>query len=220
MRVLVIAAHPDDEILGVGGTIQKYVKKNYEVYTYIVTDGSSTQYKGDSKILEEKKKEAIEANELLGVKEVIFGTLPDMRLDTISHVEINREISKVIEEIKPEIVYTHHYGDINKDHVEVYNSTLVACRPFNSSIKEIYLYEVLSSSEWGENRKKIIPDIFEVLSKEEIDLKMEAMKKYKTELREYPHPRSIKGIENLAKYRGQMISQNYAEIFEIVRIIK
>lgn len=217
-KVLVIAAHPDDEILGVGGTIYKYTKKGDEVYVYIVTDGSSTQYEGNSEILEKKKEEAKKANFKLGVKEIIFGNLPDMKLDTISHVQINKEISKVIEKIKPQIVYTHHYGDLNKDHQEVYKSTLVACRPYNSSVKELYLYEILSSSEWGEMSSQIKPMLFQKLTKEELRLKIEAMKEYESELRNYPHPRSLEGIMNLSKFRGQMISEEYAEVFEIVRI--
>ena len=218
MDVLVIAAHPDDEVLGVGGTMVKHVSSGDNVYVYIVTDGSSTQYEGNSKILEKKKEEAKKANFKLGVKEIIFGNLPDMKLDTIPHVQINKEISKVIEKIKPQIVYTHHYGDLNKDHQEVYKSTLVACRPYNSSVKELYLYEIPSSSEWGEMSSQIKPMLFQKLTKEELELKIEAMKEYESELREYPHPRSLEGIINLSKFRGQMISKEYAEVFEIVRI--
>lgn len=220
MDVLVIAAHPDDEVLGVGGTMVKHVSSGDNVYVYIVTDGSSTQYEGNSKILEKKKEEAKKANFKLGVKEIIFGNLPDMKLDTIPHVQINKEISKVIEKIKPQIVYTHHYGDLNKDHQEVYKSTLVACRPYNSSVKELYLYEILSSSEWGEMSVQIKPMLFQKLTKDELELKIEAMKEYESELRDYPHPRSLEGIINLSKFRGQMISKEYAEAFEIVRVEK
>lgn len=220
MDVLVIAAHPDDEVLGVGGTMIKHVSSGDNVYVYIVTDGSSTQYEGNSKILEKKKEEAKKANFKLGVKEIIFGNLPDMKLDTIPHVQINKEISKVIEKIKPQIVYTHHYGDLNKDHQEVYKSTLVACRPYNSSVKELYLYEILSSSEWGEMSSQIKPMLFQKLTKDELELKIEAMKEYESELRDYPHPRSLEGIINLSKFRGQMISKEYAEAFEIVRVEK
>lgn len=220
MDVLVIAAHPDDEVLGVGGTIVKHVSSGDNVYVYIVTDGSSTQYEGNNEILEKKKEEAKKANFKLGVKEIIFGNLPDMKLDTIPHVQINKEISKVIEKIKPQIVYTHHYGDLNKDHQEVYKSTLVACRPYNSSVKELYLYEILSSSEWGEMSSQIKPMLFQKLTKDELGLKIEAMKEYESELRDYPHPRSLEGIINLSKFRGQMISKEYAEAFEIVRVEK
>lgn len=220
MDVLVIAAHPDDEVLGVGGTIVKHVSSGDNVYVYIVTDGSSTQYEGNNEILEKKKEEAKKANFKLGVKEIIFGNLPDMKLDTIPHVQINKEISKVIEKIKPQIVYTHHYGDLNKDHQEVYKSTLVACRPYNSSVKELYLYEILSSSEWGEMSSQIKPMLFQKLTKDELELKIEAMKEYESELRDYPHPRSLEGIINLSKFRGQMISKEYAEAFEIVRVEK
>ncbi|QTL99734.1 PIG-L family deacetylase [Iocasia frigidifontis] len=219
-KVLVIAAHPDDEVLGVGGTIIKLVEKDYEIYTYILTDGSSTQYYGDTKKLNQKKEETFKANDILGVKEVIFGNLPDMKLDTISHVKINNEIEKITNKIEPEIIFTHHSGDVNKDHKLIFESTLVVCRPLpGNNIKKIYSYEVPSSTEWGDNKTKdyFIPNIYVTLNKKQINKKCLAMEKYKTELRDYPHPRSLKSIINCSQHRGNQVGYDYAESFILIR---
>lgn len=132
MKVLVIAAHPDDEVYGMGGTMAKLSDAGHEVHVLIVTDGCTAQYRNDLRlpeILAQKKEEARRANALLGVKSVHFGTLPDMRLDTVSHVEVNQLIEETVDTVAPEVVYTHFYGDVNLDHQMVYRSTLVAVRP-------------------------------------------------------------------------------------------
>ncbi|MBC2856179.1 PIG-L family deacetylase [Cetobacterium sp. 2A] len=222
MRILVIAAHPDDEILGCGGTINSYSRQGHEVYVYIVTDGSSAQYPNDIKKLNSKRREAVEANKKLGVKKVIFGNLPDMKLDTVSHINLNGEIFKVVNEIRPDIVFTQHYGDVNKDHKLVFEATLVACRPTENGVKKIYSYETLSSTEWGNTNSSdfFIPNTYVRLTGEDILNKKEAMNFYQTELRDYPHPRSLEAIENLAKYRGNQVIASYAESFILIREIK
>ena len=128
MKVLVIAAHPDDEVYGMGGTMAKLSDAGHEVHVLIVTDGCTAQYRNDPRlpeILAQKKEEARRANALLGVKAVHFGALPDMRLDTVSHVEVNQLIEETVDTVAPEVVYTHFYGDVNLDHQMVYRSTLV-----------------------------------------------------------------------------------------------
>jgi len=141
MKVLVVAAHPDDEVYGMGGTIAKLSSEGHEVHVLIVTDGSATQYKNHpdlDQIIANKKTEIKKANRVLGTKKVHFGNLPDMRLDSIDHVEINKVIEEAVNNIKPKVVYTHFYGDVNLDHQRVYESTLVACRPApNQAVKEI-----------------------------------------------------------------------------------
>lgn len=129
-KILVVAAHPDDEVLGLGATIKKLSATN-EIYVLIVTDGCSSQYSGQDveSLIEQKEKMAQKAAQILGVKQVLFGKLPDMKLDTVSHVDVNRVIENAVDEISPEIVFTHHYGDVNLDHQMVYRSTLVATRP-------------------------------------------------------------------------------------------
>ena len=131
-KVLVIAAHPDDEVLGMGGTVAKLVAEGVECHLLIVTDGSSSQYRESDdlvKIIEDKKQETKRCADILGFKSIIYGELPDMKLDCTPHIAINQIIEKVIEEVRPDTVFTHFWGDVNKDHQEVYKSTLVAVRP-------------------------------------------------------------------------------------------
>lgn len=221
MKVLIVAAHPDDEVYGMGGTIAKLTSQGNELYTLIVTEGCSTQYKGNREIIKEKKEEAIKANEILGVKEVLFGDLPDMKLDTLPHVDINRIIEEAINKIKPDVVYTHHKGDINKDHRMVYESTLVATRPTHlQCVKKLLSYQVPSSTEWSAPvvDEIFIPNIFEEIEKY-YDLKKQAILAYKTEIREYPHPRSLKYVEALDEINGLKVGIEKAEAFQIIREI-
>ncbi len=219
-RVLVIAAHPDDEVLGVGGTIAKYSEQGYEIYIHIVTEGASTQYPNDNKRLNAKRQAAVRANQILGGEEVHFGELPDMKLDTIPHVELNKELERIIKAVKPEVIFTHHSGDVNKDHKLICESTLVACRPVKGNlVKEIYAYETPSSTEWSDTKPKdyFIPNLYVRLTEKQLKNKCLAMKEYKTELRDYPHPRSIKSIKNYSKSRGNEAGYNYAEAFRLIR---
>ena len=121
-KILVIAAHPDDEVLGMGGTIAKCSEKGFEIALLIVTDGSSTQYKGKDveKIIESKRLETNAAAEELGIGKIYYGNLPDMQLDTTPHTQINAVIENVLDDFKPDIVFTHFEGDVNKDHQRVY----------------------------------------------------------------------------------------------------
>ena len=153
MKILVIAAHPDDEVYGMGGTIAKLSEAGDEVHVLFVTDGCTAQYRNDPRlpqILAQKQEEARRANALLGVKAVHFGTLPDMRLDTVPHVEVNQLIEETVDAVAPEVVYTHFLGDVNLDHQMVYRSTLVAVRPVpGQTVRELYCYRVPSSTEWN-----------------------------------------------------------------------
>ena len=219
MKILVIAAHPDDEVYGMGGTMAKLSSQGNEIYTLIVTEGCSTQYRGNKEIIEKKKEEAIEANKILGVKEVMFGDLPDMKLDTLPHVSINRIIEEIIDKVKPDVVYTHHKGDVNKDHRMVYESTLVATRPtYLQCVKKLLCYQVPSSTEWN---APVVDEIFIPNAFEDIEmyysLKEQAILTYKTEIREYPHPRSLKGLEISAARWGMVVGKKYAEAFELIR---
>lgn len=224
MKVLVIAAHPDDEVFGMGGTIAKLATEGKEVHVLIVTDGSTTQYKNSPnlyEILNKKKKEAKNANCALGVKKVHFGELPDMRLDSVAHIEVNRVIEEMIKKLKPEIVYTHFYGDINFDHQHVYKSTLVAVRPLpGQTVKELYCYKVPSSTEWSPQifSGTFMPNVFVDISKYCLK-KQEAIKLYETELRDYPHPRSIEYIEKLDRVSGLKYGIGSAEEFMLLRKI-
>lgn len=224
MVVLVIAAHPDDEVYGMGGTIAKLTAEGNEVHVLIVTDGSTTQYRDNpevGKIIDEKKKEALNANKALGVEKVHFGELPDMRLDETAHVEVNYVIEKVIKDIKPEVVYSHFYGDVNLDHQCVYKSTLVAVRPLpGQSVKELYCYRVPSSTEWSPqtNLTTFMPNVLIDISKY-CSRKYRAVKMYKTEIRPYPHPRSVEYVKKQDCAAGMKYGIGPAEEFLLLRKI-
>lgn len=217
-KILVIAAHPDDEILGVGGTISLLSKMGKQVDVLIFTDGSSTQYFDNEAILEDKFHEAKEANDIVGSKVLPRADFPDMRLDTIAHVDKNIALGKVISQGGYDTIFVQDRTDINKDHNELYESTMVACRPYpGQSVKHVLSYYVNSSTEWGNllKKKPFDPNVFIDIS-ETIDHKLSAMEKYTTEIRDYPHPRSTEAIRNSAKYFGNMVGTEYAEPFHLV----
>lgn len=221
MRMLVIAAHPDDEVLGCGGYIARFAEKN-EVFTTIVTEGCSAQY-ADSDIghlIEMKKEAAAAANHVLGVKEIFFGAFPDMRLDEVCHIEINRFIYEVIENIRPDLILTHHPGDVNLDHQLVYQSTMVASRPINKNRPDILLYETPSATEWHsyDMLTAFIPNVFIDISGT-LDRKIEALKCYDLELRSLPHPRSAYGLRAYAAFRGLSAGLEAAEGFRMLRAV-
>lgn len=225
-RVLIVAAHPDDEVLGVGGTISKYIANGANVKVLIVTDGSTSQYRGDpelNKIIEAKKAQTQKAAELLGVSEVIYGGLPDMKLDTVAHIEVNAVIEKVIDEFCPDVVFTHFYGDANKDHRCVYESTIVACRTTpDQCVKELYSYFVPSSTDWNVQNQNTVfmPTAFINISGECAEKKYQAMSAYEAELRSYPHPRSVEAIQIFDKANGAHVGVESAECFVVHRLMK
>ncbi len=222
MRVLVIAAHPDDEVYGMGGTIAKLASEGHDVYVLIVTDGCSSQYRNHknlNEIFEMKKQEAKEANMIIGVKEIFFGNLPDMKLDVVPHIEINEVIEDAVKKIRPEEVYTHFYGDVNMDHRLVYKSTLVAVRPVpGQCVKRLYAYSVPSATEWSPQRAEtgFLANVFIDIKKYEVQ-KYLAIKVYQTELRDYPHPRSIKSIQAFDLAVGLQCGMESCESFILLR---
>ena len=225
-KILIVVAHPDDEVLGMGGTIAKYAAKGDEVALMIVTDGSSAQYVDNPKlqeIIEEKKRETQKAANILGISKVYYGIQPDMKLDVVEHIAVNSEIEKVIEEFNPDIIYTHFCGDVNKDHQCVFASTLVACRPVpGQKIKELYSFSVPSATEWNvQNASTVfLPNVYEDIEGEFSKKKYEAMAAYVTELREHPHPRSIETLKILDQAVGLQVGLRCAESFIAYRIIR
>ena len=223
-RVLVIAAHPDDEVLGAGGTIARLTSQGVECHLLIVTDGSSSQYRNSDhlhEIIEAKKIETKGCADLLGFKTIHYGELPDMKLDKTPHIVINHVIEKVIDQIQPDTVFTHFWGDVNRDHQEVYKSTLVAVRPvMGQVVKELYCYRVPSSTEWTPNKADTMymPNYFVDIEKY-AEQKYKAFACYSTELREYPHPRSIQYLSETDKAAGLRVGLMAAEEFVLLRKI-
>ena len=221
-KVLVIAAHPDDEVLGMGGTIAKLVNDGNTVDVLIVTDGSSSQYRNSdhlAEIIEAKKLETRNCADVLGIRDVYYGGLPDMKLDHTPHIDINQAIEKVIDKIQPDTVFTHFWGDVNMDHQNVFKSTLVAVRPvMGQVVKELYCYRVPSSTEWTPNKADtmFMPNYF-------VDIEHYAEQKYKafacysTELRDYPHPRSVQYLRESDKAAGLRVGMYTAEEFVMLR---
>ena len=221
-KVLVIAAHPDDEVLGMGGTIAKLVKDGATVDILIVTDGSSSQYRDSNRlaeIIEAKKKETRNCADILGVRDIYYGVLPDMKLDTTPHIRINQVIEEVIDKVQPDAVFTHFWGDVNCDHQNVYKSTLVAVRPvMGQVVKELYCYRVPSSTEWTPNKADtmFMPNYFVDIEKY-AEQKYKAFACYSTELREYPHPRSVQYLRETDKAAGLRVGLLAAEEFVMLR---
>ena len=213
-RVLVIAAHPDDELLGCGATIAKHSSKGDEVKAIIMCEGE-TMRNQDSSL---KRKCSLEASKILGVSEIIMIGYPDQHLDTLPLVDVITPIEKIVQEFKPNIIYVHHSGDLNKDHQVVFEATMVASRPKNSFIEGIYSYYVVGSSEWNFPRA-FNPDVWVEISEEFLDKKLKSFSCYETELCEYPNPRSLEAIKNLALYNGNQCCMEYAECFETIRKI-
>ena len=216
-NVLVIVAHADDETLGCGGTIQKLKKLGYQVYVMIFTDGVSSRKKKLSKEIQNRSNQTKKLSKLLNFKIFKYYNLPDNELDKISNLGLVKKIEAAIIKINPEIILTHSNKDLNIDHQKISNATITACRPLpKSKIKQLLFFEILSSTEWNFNSNRINfnPNRFYDIT-DFIEKKLEAIKIYKSEIRQYPHPRSLEGIKTLSKFRGQCIGVNYAEAFEV-----
>ncbi|WP_129597815.1 PIG-L deacetylase family protein [Methanohalophilus profundi] len=222
--ILVIAAHPDDEILGCGGTVKRLVDEGHKAYTLILGEGVTSR--DDSRDRSKREQELSNlkgqvkgANELIGVKDTFLYDFPDNRFDNIPLLDVVKVIEEVKSEIKPDIIFTHYKDDLNIDHQITYKAVLTATRPLpDESVKEIYSFEVLSSTEWN-YPLSFSPDVFFDISSS-IESKIKAMSAYKSELREYPHPRSLKGINLSAKNWGIKVGFEYVEAFKSVRVLR
>jgi LmbE family N-acetylglucosaminyl deacetylase len=212
--VLVVGAHPDDEVLGAGGTVAKHVAAGDEVHVLIVTEGATQQY-DDEDLVERKRRKATACADRLGVTEVHFGDLPDMRLDDLPHVEVNAVVEAVVDEVAPDVVYTHSRREVNRDHIEVHDSTLVATRP-GAGVSTVLAYETPSSSDWAPATDGFEPDLFVDIS-DHLETKLDAFSAYEMEVRDYPHPRSEQALEAIAQTHGTASGVPAAEAFEVLR---
>ena len=221
MRVLVLAAHPDDEILGMGGTIAVHATERGDTVKIVcVTDGSSTQYPGDDALRAQKEQEATRAAAELGVDDYVHLDLPDMRLDTLAHVEINKVVEEHVRAFGAEVVYTPH-PDVNRDHVALFDSVAVATRPVpGQTVRRVLTYAPTSSTEWTPAaRNWFVPNWYVDISAT-LDRKLAAFAHYATERREYPHPRSERALRAHAELHGASVGCEYAEPFVLVRALE
>lgn len=220
MKVLVVAAHPDDEILGVGGTVRKHALAGDEVRLLIACEGVSMRYEDTHH--ERVMRQAREAGEILGVAEVLFGEFPDQRLDTLPRVDVFAKIEALVQALRPDVVYTHFGGDVNHDHQILFQAVQVATRPYSAPfVREVLAFETPSATEWGTPavQGSFVPQIFVDVSTT-LDDKIQAFCRYEREVRPAPHPRSPEALRARAYTWGSVIGVNAAEPFMVVRAIR
>ncbi|MBI2644484.1 MAG: PIG-L family deacetylase [Candidatus Wildermuthbacteria bacterium] len=225
-RILVIAAHPDDEILGCGATLARYIRRGIEAHGFILGKGKSSRFANPGNSAETIQKEqdilleeAHKAASIIGISRLSFADFPDQRYDSVPFLEIVQRIEDMVEQVKPSIVFTHYRRDLNLDHRITLKAVLTAVRPLpEQSVRHIYSFEVPSSTEWNVPLS-FSPNVF-IDVKETFDQKLAALQAYESEMREYPHPRSMRAIEIIARRWGTIVGKELVEAFELVREIK
>jgi LmbE family N-acetylglucosaminyl deacetylase len=217
MNILVIATHPDDEVLGCGGTIVRHVSRGDRVEVVVVTRGAPELYSEDQ--VAGLRKELHAAQSILGVSVAHFLDFPAPKLDQVPQHELTDSIAARIRDYQPETVYIPHRGDLHSDHRAVFQSALVACRPIgNQSIRRLLSYETLSETEWAApiSEDAFLPSVFIDIA-DFLEKKKQAMAEYKSQLKEFPHPRSLESMESLARLRGGTAGFRAAEAFQLIR---
>ncbi len=223
-KFLIIVAHPDDDILGCGGTIKRLTKLKKKVKVVFIAEGSSCRYKNTKKnfkqiniAIKQREKWGKQALNDLGVSNYNFYNLKCGKLNKYSIIEIARIVENEIKNFKPEVIISHSNFDVNVDHRTIYQACLQSTRPTSKTkIKALISFEILSSTDWKYSQI-FEPNLFINIEKE-IKYKIKALKRYKSEIRKYPHPRSPEGIKGLASYRGIQSHNKYAEAFKIIRL--
>lgn len=220
MNVLVIAPHPDDEILGVGGTIAKRANDGDNVYVCVVTKAGEPLFREE--LVEQARKECREADHFLGVKETFFLDFPAVRLEEVPRYKLNDGLMQAVQRVKPDEVYIPHRGDMQLDHKMIVDAAMVALRPkYKHVVKRIYAYETLSETGWDIPNmvNEFIPTVYEDIS-DTLEKKLDAMRIFQSQLADFPAARSLGAIEALAKYRGATVNVMAAEAFSLIREIK
>ena len=213
-NVVIIAAHPDDEILGCGGTAALHVMRGDNVSFIIVCEGESLRYGPDG--VDQQSHIRCAASKL-GVSDVRLLGFPDQKLDTYTLTDIIHPLEQEIQGINPAVVYTQYGGDVNRDHQLLFQAVLVAARPTESGIRHVFAYDTASSTEWAFPRS-FVPDTWVDISRT-LEAKLEAMSCYQSELRDYPHPRSLQALRHRAHNWGNLSCLDAAEVFMTVRSI-
>ena len=226
MNILVIAAHPDDEVLGCGGTIARLAEEGNNLYIGILGEGITSRYsqrdQANQQDVQQLHSQSYSVAKLLGACDLLLADLPDNRFDTIPLLHIVKIIEKWIDQLQPQIIYTQHGGDLNIDHTLVYRATLTATRPMaGMPVKTIYGYEVASSTEWAFQQFSPIfrPNVFVDISTT-LQIKIQAMQHYESEARLFPHPRAPEALQANARRWGSVVGVEAAEAFELLREIR
>jgi N-acetylglucosamine malate deacetylase 1 len=224
--ILVIVAHPDDEVLGCGASMAKWSNDGNDVHVLIMAEGATSR----DKVRDRKKKDkelrhliesAESAKKIIGIKSVEFFNYPDNRMDSIDLLNIVKSIEEHISKLKPNMVVTHHSSDLNIDHQIINQAVMTACRPMPSqTVRSILSFEVPSATGWNSISTNVFsPNLFEDISKT-INLKIKALNAYSSEMRKWPHARSIEAVDALAKWRGSLVGYKFAEAFFIERELR
>ena len=227
-KILVVVAHPDDELLGIGATMHKLISEyNCQIRTVILGEGitSRSDERDPDRWKEELKKhrQNIEqARTAIGYESVGIYNFPDNRFDSVALLDIIKVIEKEKDTFMPEIIFTHHGGDLNIDHQRTFEAVITATRPMDDEkVNTILTFETPSGTEWiaSSEPRRFIPNLYIQVSEKDLEAKIKGMESYEYEKRKYPHPRSPKALTILAKYRGLTIGKEFAEAFNIVRSI-
>lgn len=226
-RILLVVAHPDDELLGVGATMNKFInEQNCVARVIILGEGITSRAdqrdpKKWEKELEIHKNNIEQARKSIGYNSVGVYDFPDNRFDTVALLDIIKVIEKEKEEFQPNLIFTHHGGDVNIDHQRTFEAVITACRPMeNEKVQGIISFETPSGTEWraSSDPKHFIPNLFVKVSLQNIEAKINGMESYEFEKRKYPHPRSPKALKILAQRYGIQVGTDFAEAFDIIRL--
>ena len=225
-RVLIVAAHPDDEVLGCGGTMARLTREGHDVFIAILAEGMSSRYAHREDAAPQQIKDlhahAQQAAHKVGAKELILCQLPDNRLDTVPLLDVVKTVEQLVDRFHPEVIYTHHPGDLNVDHGVVHRSVLTATRPMSGQcVREVYAFEVPSSTEWAFQRLEpsFHPNVFVDIT-DSLETKIAALSCYDTETRKFPHPRSPEALRAIATRWGSVVGLPAAEAFELIRSVR
>lgn len=227
MNVLVVAAHPDDEVLGCGATIARYAREGHSIFLLVLGEGMTSRYarreEADFKLVEKLQEKAKKVAELLGAKELLLDDLPDNRFDTVPLLDIVKKVEAAVEKTKPQLIFTHHHADLNIDHQLTQRAVLTATRPLpgRHRVQEILSFEVPSSTEWsfGAFSSSFQPNLF-LDVRDTFPKKIEALKIYDTECQPFPHPRSREALEATARKWGSAAGLEMAEAFQLIRGVR
>ena len=220
-NVVIVAAHSDDEALGCGGTIARHAMEGDTVHAVFMADGVSSRPGSTGEELRDRVAAARRAHEILGIQRVEYLGLPDNRMDSEPLLDIVKNLERVLQSMDPEIIYTHHHGDLNVDHRITHQAVMTVCRPTpGASVRAIYGFEVLSSTEWATPQQDpFLPNAFVDISAF-LETKLQALRAYRSEMRDHPHSRSLEHVECLARHRGYSAGVGAAEAFMVIRIIR